>query len=468
MKTRIKKSFRVISLLTATVFVQLNANAQIKVVGDDYAKSLTASKEYYEKDVDFEKFFPRLSSDLAISRTKDFGHDSKSYRGVNMTGDTVYLYEDLKLVDFDYSWDPGESFFINKKGEAVSETITMPKGYYVFLGYVFCSENEDSVLASYGLEFGREKYYYKSRWDDNSLERLKEEIMKGEEVGVYNYLRYIIFQPIDTASRNENDPILFYLSSYDTRSGFHAMPLSFYNFAYSFLGEKVAVIVDGCLRGNWGPMVADHTKAKVYRDPLINRLVKIEDEYFEVKDVVMRNGNLYIVLEGEKTGSFSYMLGCEEYVKDRDDLNGYTYYRSLGGDIPCLLSELQIENSNERYNLYIIKKDDKAILDSRAKISEEQLKAEWKRQEQRELQEKARRETAFKEQMISKYGTQYGVLVGKKQVAIGMDKNMCRDAWGRPMNTYSTTTSYGKSEVWCYNYKTRVYFYNGKVVQIDD
>ena len=452
--------------MTATVFVQLNANAQIKVVGDDYAKSLTASKEYYEKDVDFEKFFPRLSSDLAISRTKDFGDDSKSYRGVNMTGDTVYLYEDLKLVD--YSWCPGKSFFINKKGEAVSETITMPKGYYVILGYVFCSENEDSVLASYGLEFGREKYYYKSSWDNNSLERLKEEIMKGEKVGVYNYLRYIIFQPIDTTSRNENDPILFYLSSYDTRSGFHAMPLSFYNFAYSFLGGKVAVIVDGCLRGNWGPMVADHTNAKVYRDPLINRLVKIEDEYFEVKDVVMRNGNLYIVLEGEKTGSFSYMLGREEYVKDRDYLNGYIGDWSLGGDIPCLISKLKIENSNERYNLYIIKKDDKAILDSRAKISEEQLKAEWKRQEQRELQEKARRETAFKEQMISKYGTQYGVLVGKKQVAIGMDKNMCRDAWGRPMNTYSTTTSYGKSEVWCYNYKTRVYFYNGKVVQIDD
>ena len=467
MKTRIKKSFRVISLLTATVFVQLNANAQIKVVGDDYAKSLTASKEYYEKDVDFEKFFPRLSSDLAISRTKNFGCNSNTYLDVNMTGDTVYLYEDLKLVD--YGWRPGQSFFINKKGEAVSGTITMPKGYYVILGYVFCSENEDSVLASYGLEYGREKYYDKRDWDGKSLERLKEEIMKSEEISVYRYLSYIIFQPIDTASRNENDPILFYLSSDDRWRYLHAMPLSFYNFAYSFFGKKVAVIVDGCIGGNWGPMVADHTNAKVYRDPLMNRLVKIEDEYFEVKDVVMRNGNLYIVLEGEKTGSFSYMLGREEYVKDRDYLNDYRYDWNLGGDIPCLISYLQKEKGLEHYySLYIIKKDDKAILDSRAKISEEQLKAEWEKQEQRELQEKARRETAFKEQMISKYGTQYGVLVGKKQVAIGMDKNMCRDAWGRPMNTYSTTTTYGKSEVWCYNYKTRIYFYNGKVVQIDD
>ena len=49
-----------------------------------------------------------------------------------------------------------------------------------------------------------------------------------------------------------------------------------------------------------------------------------------------------------------------------------------------------------------------------------------------------------------------------------MTKEMVKDSWGRPMNTYRTTTKFGQSEVWCYNYKTRVYFYNGKVVQIDD
>ena len=70
--------------------------------------------------------------------------------------------------------------------------------------------------------------------------------------------------------------------------------------------------------------------------------------------------------------------------------------------------------------------------------------------------------------MIAKYGTEYGTLVGNHQIAINMTKEMCRDAWGNPMNKYRTTTSFGQSEVWCYNYKTRVYFYNGKVVQIDD
>ena len=73
-----------------------------------------------------------------------------------------------------------------------------------------------------------------------------------------------------------------------------------------------------------------------------------------------------------------------------------------------------------------------------------------------------------RQQMIAKYGTKFGELVAKKQVALDMTKAMCRDAWGSPMDTYRTTTKFGQSEVWRYNYKTRVYFYNGKVVMIDN
>lgn len=53
-------------------------------------------------------------------------------------------------------------------------------------------------------------------------------------------------------------------------------------------------------------------------------------------------------------------------------------------------------------------------------------------------------------------------------MAIGMTKEMCKDAWGTPINKYRTTTAGSVTEVWCYNYKTRIYFVNGKVQQIDD
>ena len=95
-----------------------------------------------------------------------------------------------------------------------------------------------------------------------------------------------------------------------------------------------------------------------------------------------------------------------------------------------------------------------------------------KQREQQKLKAKKRQETAnkiaTKSAFITKYGAKFGEHVANKQAALDMTKEMVKDAWGRPMNTYRTTTKFGQSEVWCYNYKTRIYFYDGKVVMIDD
>ena len=73
-----------------------------------------------------------------------------------------------------------------------------------------------------------------------------------------------------------------------------------------------------------------------------------------------------------------------------------------------------------------------------------------------------------KQNNISKYGLEMGTLINNGRIALGMTKNMCREAWGVPMNSYRTKVPGKQSEVWLYNYKTRVYFENGKVVRIDD
>ena len=91
-----------------------------------------------------------------------------------------------------------------------------------------------------------------------------------------------------------------------------------------------------------------------------------------------------------------------------------------------------------------------------------------KKRKQEHQQRKAQEQMEFRQRMIAKYGDEKGDIIADKQIATGMTTEMVRDAWGRPLNTYRSTTKYGQSEVWCYNYKTRVYFYNGKVVRIDD
>ena len=78
------------------------ANAQIKVVDDDYRSSLTAAKSYYEQDVEFEKIFPKayLGSGFNVVdmggelfRDIQFNKDDNSYKLELSRGYIVELFE---------------------------------------------------------------------------------------------------------------------------------------------------------------------------------------------------------------------------------------------------------------------------------------------------------------------------------------------------------------------------------------
>lgn len=466
------------------VLVSMNfANAQIKVVGDDYSSSLTGAKSYYEQDVDFEKYFPAISSKKLRKITPRLsGSDEDEleyiYLNLNLTGDTIYLLKDIVIESGTNVFYP--SFCIDYLGKVDSDT--MFAGYYEVVGYVFCTENEDSVRASLGITF--DEYQYNNigeevderravranQKEEYSMKNLKEEILKenGDKVGLF--VRYIVFRSLDTASKKK-----FYLSKEDHNVDDYMILLRFYNEALSFVGKEVIVTDNGYGYGYYGLEWCMMSKyIKTYRDPLSNTLIKIEDDVFKVKDIVMKDDDFYAIIEGEKTGSFAFKLLSIINVQGREKANTYNIYTDPDNDgnsqylsaVPCLFCEKGDEHNNDY--IVIIKKNDVRLLDQRAEMAKAQREKAWKQQEIKEKQEKAKKENEHKQQMITKYGSQFGSFVAKHQVAIGMSKEMCRDAWDKPMNTYRTTTKCGQSEVWCYNYKTRVYFYNGKVVQIDD
>lgn len=79
-----------------------------------------------------------------------------------------------------------------------------------------------------------------------------------------------------------------------------------------------------------------------------------------------------------------------------------------------------------------------------------------------------REEQEYRASLVAIYGEKYGNLIADRKVAIGMTEEMCRKAWGRPHDKYNTTTKWGVSSVWVYNYKTSLYFYNGELTQIDN
>ena len=413
---------------------------------------------------------------------------------MNLTGDTVYLPIDswiesipsatiINLRDKEGRQSSEDKniidFCIDSMG-AVQNRM-MKKGYYEIVGYVFCSDNAEIVRELNKLGqiekvvswddkiIGRESL----EWDkETTTKKLKDRILEGITDAYYNYpycdiskyIKYIVFRSLE-------DDALYYLSysaridigyvfNYTYGSIIHSMmPLRFYNIAKTYIGEDVYIL---------------YTKELV-RDPLSDRLVKIMDSVFVVKDIVMKNQNYYVILNGLNTGSFALPFDKIYNInkfEEFEELFLHNRKKEKGGYVKCLnygdgYKDYYTGDGYEGYYT-LVKRKEFQMLKKREMISQSQLEKEQQLREQQRKQAQAKADAAFRQQMLTKYGDRFGNLVANKQVTLDMTKEMCRDAWGKPINTYRTTTKYGQSEVWSYNYKTRVYFYNGKVVQIDD
>lgn len=127
------------------------------------------------------------------------------------------------------------------------------------------------------------------------------------------------------------------------------------------------------------------------------------------------------------------------------------------------------------YDYYIVSR--KKVEEIRKAELEEFLLVTKSKEQQRLAREKQRaeknaryerEEQEYRASLVATYGEEYGNLIADRKVAIGMTEEMCLKAWGRPHDKYNTTTKWGVSSVWVYNYKTSLYFYNGELKQIDN
>ena len=132
------------------------ANAQIKVVDDDYRSSLTAAKSYYDQDVEFERIFPRsyLGSGFNVV---DMGVNcSETYNSIKMTiptnlnclGDTLWNYSNMVCPR--YCLGDRMEFFgfgIMTDGEKKEVIWEIPAGYYTISGYIIGKENLIELLS---------------------------------------------------------------------------------------------------------------------------------------------------------------------------------------------------------------------------------------------------------------------------------------------------------------------------------
>jgi hypothetical protein len=157
--------------------------------------------------------------------------------------------------------------------------------------------------------------------------------------------------------------------------------------------------------------------------------------------------------------------GMEKYRKDKEDKEKLAEYnRAIG-------------RRNDSINA--VDKRQKKMKDSIAEINyqrdiekqkEEDLLAQKHFLEQNKKDKLVREEKEKQRRikLIEKYGYKNGEYIFIHQVKIGWTKEMCIDAWGKPIDINKTTVSNGIHEQWVYSLKKYLYFDNGILTAIQE
>lgn len=90
------------------------------------------------------------------------------------------------------------------------------------------------------------------------------------------------------------------------------------------------------------------------------------------------------------------------------------------------------------------------------------FKEDLQKQESKKIAEEKARIDGY----VKKYGAEYGKLIAKNQIKIGMTKQMCEDAWGNTFDKKRYTDSAEEKEIWKYVGKGRLIFVNGILTNI--
>ena len=505
---------RIFFIALLIVIGKSTTNAQIKVVDDNYSSSLTATKIDYDQDVEFERLFPKAYLGSGYCIVERGWYSSTKYNSIKMTipkslnclGDTLWNYSNKDLDHYGLN-DRMKylGFGIMTDGGKEKVVWEIPIGYYVVSGYIIGRENliellsmhfsdEDTtrILHSYIDSGGYEEITnnYCGIGETPTIKQLKEAILLSEFKYLPNeYIAYVKLSSVDTDNNKRID--------YYTPGLSDLFNVKFYTeLEKHFLNQEVLLLDNNYIRidknrsylNTNGEELLFVEKDGIITDALSHEKIKIQDDAFFVKDVVVKlekdrpsseyEPHLYVVLEGKNTGSFAMQANSIQYIFGINCYMGnehvYSSKSSFNYNIPhikCLGSY----NSN----FYLMRESDLSTIkqfaidtcntiNNKERMGKQKEENERLANQKRIEQDKRNKEEERRQRIILKYGEEMGALICDKKVAVGMTQEMCCDAWGRPMDSYRTTTKYGQSEVWCYNYKTRIYFFEGKVVQIDN
>lgn len=182
------------------------------------------------------------------------------------------------------------------------------------------------------------------------------------------------------------------------------------------------------------------------------------------------------------------------FPSDRNDEKGNPYVSDIntgeqiilnnGSEWKCVSLEfVEVANKNYLQLFFILKNQlgneiivgangsmEDFFIEKEKYINEQELQKKEENERKRIIEEERRKREIAKEsaakENIEKYGKYYGDLINARKVVLGMNKEMCIKAWGKPMEINKTIVAGLVQEQWVYSLSMYLYFENGELTAI--
>lgn len=461
------------------LFGAMATYGQIKVVDDSFK---TEGPSELSQTLDIGRFyevFPKYEPNYPVLAY----WDNSRWNHNSAVGEKFYVYKE----------SPKQYVRIDP-ADSTACIASMPVGYYEITGEIFTSDRlnecKEDVLTKYRISpheresiDARMSFINSEGATINQAKKFFAKLPSGWNIEVnYNEPFFPVHICTDSAGR------IFYVPAACTHQGIKQnyvnntgknvnyqfeplqyVMLSFYEEAVKRLkGQQImiygAAYITDQISGEYvkippipkGRIIS--TKCIDERRDYYQAEINPNYEFMQCKDIVLKEDKILAIIECAG-GSFATPILNKSHLEWQVPQHGYR-----GPDIlvPCfkenIISKQDLERAVSDFNTHQNEIRDALLKDEQAR--EQYLRSEAQKEELRK-QERLKN-------LTSKYGAEFAAAIAEGKVKIGMTQEMCREAWGTPSETFTTTTASGSTRVWIYGYKTRLLFINNRLSVIQN
>lgn len=194
------------------------------------------------------------------------------------------------------------------------------------------------------------------------------------------------------------------------------------------------------------------------RNIYLNKKIKLKDKNSTTTALL----NMVDVNTGQKVSiSYGEVWECSDVsFVDLED----SYYLAAHCFLRNGSSEVKVSLESGVLERYFILEEDFIAQEKERQMQEEQRKLEAiERQKKLEKEQLAHRKYC-----IEKWGNKMGGYIAEGKVVLGMNKDMCLESWGKPINKNANLIAGSSHEQWMYDWNTFLYFENGILTAIQN